>query len=206
MAIRFERNLENPERRIEREERVSQINLKSSFGDGDPYEDEFDKKLDENERYLKNSERKIENHIKPSKITEFKQSIKVEQQRTETPLSLAYQELDRARQSKNRDDVIKCEDKILDIERREEEREYNLRIAELREMQKGLRESGDTEGLKRFSKMRKTFIREMKYDELNYKIRKLQNSQRLQPSKEKIEQIMKLKEELEELEREEISK
>lgn len=193
MARRFGRNLENPERRIESEGEFSQANLESSLEN--PYEDEFDEKLDE-----------IESRQKPSKREEFMQSIKEEQHRIDTPLSLAYQELNKARQSGIREDIIKAEDRILDLERQEEEKEYNSRIAELRKMQKVARESNDTQGLEKFSKMRKSFIREMKYDELNYKIKKLQNSQRSQPSREKLQQIMELKKELEELETEEISK
>lgn len=46
----------------------------------------------------------------------------------------------------------------------------------------------------------------MKYDELSYKIKKLQNSQRLQPSRAKLQQIMELKKELETLEIDEIGK
>lgn len=193
MARRFGRNLENPERRIENEGDFSQTNLESSFEN--PYEDEFDKKLDS-----------IENHTKVSKRTEFMQSIKVEQTRTDTPLSLAYQELDRARQSGIREDIIKAEDRILDLERQEEERQYTSRIAELKQMQKAARENNDKQGLERFSQMRKSFVTEMQYDELNYKIKKLQNSQRLAPSREKLQQIIELKKELEILEIDGISK
>lgn len=193
MARRFGRNLENPERRIENEGEFSQTNLESSFEN--PYEDEFDKKLDS-----------IENHTKVSKRTEFMQSIKVEQTRTDTPLSLAYQELDRARQSGIREDIIKAEDRILDLERQEEEQQYTSRIAELKQMQKVARENNDTQGLERFSQLRKSFVTEMQYDELNYKIKKLQNSQRLAPSREKLQQIIELKKELETLELDGVSK
>lgn len=194
MARRFERNLENPERRIENEGEFLQTNLENSLEN--PYEDEFDKKLDGIERYKKPS----------TKRTEFMQSIKVEQPRIDTPLSVAYRELDRARQSGIRENVIKAEDRILDLERQEEEKGYNSRIAELKEMQKTVRESNDTQGIEQFKKMRKSFVAEMRYDELNYKIKKLQNSQRLQPNREKLIQIMELKKELEELEMDEISK
>lgn len=190
MAIRFGRNLENPERRIEKEgefaepvKTVEEDDLES------PYEDEFDKKLGT-----------IESQTKPIEREGFVQSIKVEPVRTDTPLSLAYQELDRARRSRVREDIIKAEDKILDLERQEEEKGYNLRIAELKEMQKAARESGDKQQMGQFKKMRKSFIVEMDYDKLNYQIRKLQNSQRLEPSKEKLQQIEELKKELEELE------
>lgn len=193
MARRFGRNFENPERRIESEGEFLQTNLESSLEN--PYEDEFDKKLDS-----------VENHTEVSKRTEFIQSIKVEQPKIDTPLSLAYQELDRARQSGVKEDIIKAEDTILDLERQEEEKGYNLRIAELREMQKKARETNDAQGLEQFKQMRKSFVAEMKYDELNYKIRKLQNSQRLQPSRDKLLQIVELKKELETLEMDQISK
>lgn len=62
------------------------------------------------------------------------------------------------------------------------------------------REANDTEGIKRISQMRRILIGEMDYDELNYKIKKLQNSQRLSPSPEKVKQIVELKKELEALE------
>lgn len=193
MARRFGRNFENPERRIENEGEFSQTMFESSLDK--PYEDEFDKKLDS-----------VENNTKVSKRTEFMQSIKVEQSRTDTPLSLAYKELDKARQSGNREDIIKAEDRILDLERQEEEKQYKSRIAELKQMQKTARENGDTQGLERFSQMRKSFVTEMQYDELNYKIKKLQNSQRLAPSKEKLQQIVELKKELEILELDCVSK
>ncbi len=193
MARRFGRNLENPERRIESEGEFLQTNLESSLEN--PYEDEFDKKLDS-----------VENHTKVSKRTEFMQSIKVEQPRIDTPLSLAYQELDKARQSGIREDIIKAEDRILDLERQEEEQQYTSRIAELKQMQKVARESNDTQELQRFSQMRKSFVKEMQYDELNYKIKKLQNSQKLAPSREKLQQIIELKKELETLEIDGISK
>ena len=193
MARRFGRNLENPERRIESEGEFLQTNLESSLEN--PYEDEFDKKLDS-----------VENHTKVSKRTEFMQSIKVEQPRIDTPLSLAYQELDKARQSGIREDIIKAEDRILDLERQEEEQQYTSRIAELKQMQKVARENNDTQELQRFSQMRKSFVTEMQYDELNYKIKKLQNSQRLAPSREKLQQIIELKKELEILEIDGVSK
>lgn len=193
MARRFGRNLENPERRIESEGEFLQTNLESSLEN--PYEDEFDKKLDS-----------VENHTKVSKRTEFMQSIKVEQPRIDTPLSLAYQELDKARQSGIREDIIKAEDRILDLERQEEEQQYTSRIAELKQMQKVARENNDTQELQRFLQMRKSFVKEMQYDELNYKIKKLQNSQRLAPSREKLQQIIELKKELEILEIDGVSK
>lgn len=46
----------------------------------------------------------------------------------------------------------------------------------------------------------------MSYDELNYKLKKLQNSQRLEPSNEKLKQIVALKQELDALELEELNK
>ena len=46
----------------------------------------------------------------------------------------------------------------------------------------------------------------MQYDELNYKIKKLQNSQKLEPNREKLQQIIELKKELETLEIEGINK
>lgn len=192
MVRRFGRNFENPERRIENEE-FSQTTFESSLDE--PYEDEFDKKLDSFEIRKQNSKR-----------NEFLQEIKVEQLQIDTPLTLAYKELDRARQSGIKEDIIKAEDRILDLERQEEEKQYTSRIAELRQMQKTARENGDTQGLKRFSQMRKSFVTEMQYDELNYKIKKLQNSQRLAPSREKLQQIIELKKELETLELDGVSK
>ena len=203
MARRFERNLENPERRIEIEGEFSQTNnIEESLEN--PYEDDFDKKIDR----AKDSRDSAKDYSKVSKRTEFMQSIKVkvEPSKIDTPLSIAYQELDKARQSGVREDIIKAEDRILDLERQEEEKEYNLRIAELNKMQKAARETNDTQGLEQLKKERQSFIREMKYDELSYKIKKLQNSQRLQPSRAKLQQIMELKKELETLEIDEIGK
>ena len=193
MARRFGRNLENPERRIESEGSFSQTDLESSLES--QYEDEFDKKLDE-----------IDRLEQPSKRAQFIQSIRVEQPRIDTPLSLAYQELDRARQSGVKEDIIMAEDKILDLERQEQEKGYTSRIAELKEMQKTARETNNPQALEQFKKKRQSFVKEMRYDELNYKISKLQNAQRIQPSKDKLQQIVELRKELETLETGEISK
>lgn len=197
MARIFGRNLENPERRIETEGDFTSV-VSESFpsNEYDDYEDEFDKKLDEAEAHEPSSAKKAE----------FIQSIKVEQPRVDTPLALAYKELGRARQTRDKEAIIKAEDKILDLERQEEEKEYHLRIAELKKLQKEARQSNNPQDLKRFSQMRTSFVKEMKYDELNYKISKLQNSQRLNPSREKLQQIIELKKELEELEMEQMSK
>ena len=198
MARRFGRNLENPERRIENEGKFSQED--SVVTVENPYDDEFEKKLEvlQSGEFVRGMSKLL--HEEPSKREEFMKSIKVEQTQIDTPVLLAYQELDRARQSGDRDSIIKAEDHILDLEREEEEKGYNLKIKELREMQKSARDANDVKRLAQFKKMRQAFLKEMKYDELNYKIRKLQNSQRLQPSKEKLQQIMELKRELEELE------
>lgn len=42
----------------------------------------------------------------------------------------------------------------------------------------------------------------MRYDELNYEKKKLQNIQKLEPSKENLQKIMDINKELEELEKE----
>lgn len=195
MARRFGRNLENPEGNIENEGNFVEEKIEDSMDN--PYDDDFDKRLDGIEK----TEQKFS-----STRAKFMQSIKVELPKTYNPLAQAYQELDRARQSGVKEEIIGAEDRILDLEREEEEKGYSSRIAELKQMQRELRERNDTEGLKRFSQIRKNFITEMKYDELNYKIKKLQNSQRLAPSREKLQQIMELKRELETLEMDSISK
>ena len=195
MARRFGRNLENPEGNIENEGNFVEEKIEDSMDN--PYDDDFDKRLDGIEK----TEQKFS-----SNRAKFMQSIKVELPKTYNPLAQAYQELDRARQSGVKEEIIGAEDRILDLEREEEEKGYASRIAELKQMQRGVGERNDTEGLKRFSQIRKNFITEMKYDELNYKIKKLQNSQRLAPSREKLQQIMELKRELETLEMDSISK
>jgi len=185
MARRFGRIFENPERRIENEGDFTQTTRAEKFD-----AEEANKKLD---AYF--------NTAKPSKREQFMEDIKVEPvQEQDTPLTLAYKELDRARQSGNKEDIIKAEDRILDLERKEQEMEYKLRMDEIKQMQKEAREANDAEGSKRISQMRRQLIGEMDYDELNYKIKKLQNSQRLSPSPEKLKQIVELKKELEELE------
>ena len=193
MARRFGRNLENPERRLENEGKFNQTIIGSSMDNS--YEDEFDKKLDA-----------WESRDTSSKRSKFLQEIKVEQPQIDTPLSLAYKELDRARQSGNREDIIRAEDKILDLERQEEENGYKSRIAELKQMRDIARVNGDKQALAKFSQMRNSLATEMQYDELNYKIKKLQNSQKLAPSREKLQQIIELKKELETLELESFSK
>lgn len=94
---------------------------------------------------------------------------KVEQPQEDSPLMIAYRELDKARKSGDREEIIKAEDRILDLERQK-------------------------------------FVSEMSYDELNYKLKKLQNSQRLEPSNEKLKQIVALKQKLDALELEELNK
>ena len=119
---------------------------------------------------------------------------------------IAYRELDRARESGDREAIIKAEDRILDLERQEQEREYTTRIAELKKLQQKARESGDSELLAQFKKERQKFVKEMNYDELNYKLRKLQNSQRLEPSNENLKQIVALKQELDAMEHDSLNK
>lgn len=207
MAKRFGRNLENPEGRITNEgNEGNELNdtLEGLNDDG------FEKKLDEFKRLNKFYKlSKDDNHIADlfdSEKKEFMQRIKVEQHESDTPISLAYQELDRARKSRNREEIIRAEDRILDLEREEEEKNTHQELQELEQRQKKAIESGDKQELDRVERRRKRFIIEMKYDELNYKIKKLQNSQRLSPSKEKIQQIMELKNKLETLEHDGVSK
>lgn len=210
MARRFGRNFDNPERRSDSvENSVVDTTMHSIESD---YEDDFDKKLDALEE--KNSD--LGNRIKKqtnsaektanAKRNTFLQEIKVEQPQENTPLMVAYRELDEARKSGNREDIIKAEDKILDLERQEQEREYTARIAELKKMQQKARESGNLQLLAQFKNERQKFVSEMNYDELNYKLKKLQNSQRLEPNNEKLKQIMALKQELDALELESLNK
>lgn len=216
MARRFGRNFENPERRIE--------NVEESFYDTitnpieSSYEDEFDKKIDMVEEMNGDTSEKndfwnrIKKQVNSAERTTntqrkaFLQEIKVEQPQEETPLMIAYRELDRARESGDREAIIKAEDRILDLERQEQEREYTTRIAELKKMQQKARESGDSELLAQFKKERQKFVKEMNYDELNYKLRKLQNSQRLEPSNENLKQIVALKQELDAMEHDSLNK
>lgn len=194
MRMRFERNIENPERRIEEEGEFLEKVTSKIIGDDleDPYEDEFDEMLDE-----------AKHQTKPAQKDTFTQSIKVEQSKIEdTELIIAYQELDRARRSRIKEDIIRAEDRILDIERNEEEKEYHLRIAQLKEMQRKARETGNKQDMEQFKKRRRAFITEMKYDELIYKINKLQNAQRLEPREKRLQQLIELKKELREVEKE----
>lgn len=216
MARRFGRNFDNPERRIDSVE--SSVNDTTMHPIESNYEDDFDKRLDmledkDNDTSEKNDfwnriKRQVNNTERPQNTQRntFLQEIRVEQEQDETPLTIAYRELDIARRSGVRKDIINAEDRILDIERQEEERQYNIRISELKEMQKKARESGDSEALTYFKKERQKFISEMKYDELNYKLRKLQNSQRLEPNNEKLKQIVALKQELDALELESMNR
>lgn len=215
MARRFGRNFENPERRIE--------NVKENINDTTAsielsYEDDFDKKLDKAEKMQSDTSEKNNfwsrikkqgNNAERTTNTQrnaFLQEIKVEQPQEDTPLMIAYRELDRARKNGDRGDIIKAEDRILDLERQEQEREYTTQIAELKKIQQKARESGDSELLSQFKKKRQKFVSEMKYDELDYELKKLQNSQRLEPSNEKLKQIVTLKHELDALELEALNK
>lgn len=210
MARRFGRNFDNPERRFDSVEN-SAVDTTMHSIESD-YEDDFDKKLDALEE--KNSD--LGNRIKKqtnsaektanAKRNTFLQEIKVEETQENTPLMVAYRELDEARKSGNREDIMKAEDKILDLERQEQEREYTARIVELKKMQQKARESGNLQLLAQFKNERQKFVSEMNYDELNYKLKKLQNSQRLEPNNEKLKQIMALKQELDALELESLNK
>lgn len=210
MARRFGRNFDNPERRFDSVEN-SAVDTTMHSIESD-YEDDFDKKLDALEE--KNSD--LGNRIKKqtnsaektanAKRNTFLQEIKVEETQENTPLMVAYRELDEARKSGNREDIMKAEDKILDLERQEQEREYTTRIVELKKMQQKARESGNLQLLAQFKNERQKFVSEMNYDELNYKLKKLQNSQRLEPNNEKLKQIMALKQELDALELESLNK
>lgn len=188
MARIFERNLENPERRIEKEGDFSQI----IDSNEEPYEDKFDEMLDSVEGRKKEQ----------SKREQFINDIKVEQPSEETPLTLAYKELDNARKCMSKEDIIKAEDKILDLERQEQKKEYKVRMIELKQMQQMARTSNKPELMNEFKKKRQAFVKEMDYDRLTYEIAKLQNSQRLSPSKDTLQQIIELKEELALLEQE----
>ena len=194
MASRFGRNFENPERRIENNGDFQEVkNDETMHVDVS----EIDKRLDKFFRTKTDTPREA-----------FMERIKVEQEQPKEndPLILAYQELDRARRSGNREDAIKAEDRILDIERNGQEKEYKECIAHLKQMQRDARDSNDTEMLKRVSELRKKLIAEMDYDELNYKIKKLQNSQKLCPSPNTLRQIIELKKELEALQQDGIGK
>jgi len=213
---RFGRNFDNPERRIDSvENSVNDATMNSIESD---YEDDFDKKLDMLEEKSSDTTEKSDllNRIKKqansAEITTntqrnaFLQEIKVEQPQEDTPLMIAYRELDKARKSGDREEIIKAEDRILDLERQEQEMEYTTRIAELKKIQQKARESGNSDLLAQFKKERQKFVSEMSYDELNYKLKKLQNSQRLEQSNEKLKQIVALKQELDALELEELNK
>lgn len=216
MVRRFGRNFDNPERRIDSvENSVNDATMNSIESD---YEDDFDKKLDMLEEKSSDTTEKSDllNRIKKqansAEITTntqrnaFLQEIKVEQPQEDTPLMIAYRELDKARKSGDREEIIKAEDRIWDLERQEQEMEYTTRIAELKKIQQKARESGNSDLLAQFKKERQKFVSEMSYDELNYKLKKLQNSQRLEPSNEKLKQIVALKQELDALELEELNK
>ena len=216
MVRRFGRNFDNPERRIDSvENSVNDATMNSIESD---YEDDFDKKLDMLEEKSSDTTEKSDllNRIKKqansAEITTntqrnaFLQEIKVEQPQEDTPLMIAYRELDKARKSGDREEIIKAEDRILDLERQEQEMEYTTRIAELKKIKQKARESGNSDLLAQFKKERQKFVSEMSYDELNYKLKKLQNSQRLEPSNEKLKQIVALKQELDALELEELNK
>lgn len=134
MARRFGRNFDNPERRIDSvENSVNDATMHSIESD---YVDDFDKKLDMLEEKSSDTTEKSDllNRIKKqansAEITTntqrnaFLQEIKVEQPQGDTPLMIAYRELDKARKSGDREEIIKAEDRILDLERQEQEMEY----------------------------------------------------------------------------------
>lgn len=181
MALRFGRNFENPEGKIEKVETTIESDLE------DPYDDKFDEKMD-----LYESQQR-------ARTNTFKESIKVEIEHEDTPLSLAYKSLDIARRTNNKEEILKAEALILDLERQEEIEDYRQQMSELDIAEQNLQSLNDTSGLNDIAKSRQKLLRDGKYDELNYKLKKLQIQQRLSPSRTIVEQIRDLQKQLDEL-------
>ena len=200
----------NPERRIERKGDFSQTeNAKTIEIDTN----KIDERMTKNEASNGNDQnvkwQGFSNKVN-SPRQKFIESIRVEEEpeqtKNEDPLTLAYQELDRARCSGSRDGIIKAEDRILDLEKAEQDKEYRLRIKEIKEKLAEARVNGALEAVRNATEARKNLIAEMKYDELNYQIKKLQNSQRLSPNNETLKRIGELNKELQELQQNQLSR
>jgi len=181
VGLRFGKNFEKPEGKIERVETNIESNL------DEPYDDLFDEKM-----------ALYESQQKASTKT-FKESIKVEVEHEDTPLSLAYKALDIARRTNNKEEILKAEELILDLEREEELKDYRRQMSELDTAEQNLQSSNDISGLNDISKSRQKLLRDGKYDELNYKLKKLQIQQRLSPSRTTVDQIRNLQKQLDEL-------
>lgn len=181
MALRFGRNFENPEGKIEKVDTTIESDL------DEPYDDKFDEKMD-----LYESQQRVSTNT-------FKESIKVEIEYEETPLSLAYKALDIARRTNNKEEILKAEELILDLEREEELKDYRQQISDLDIAEQNLQSLNDTSGLNDIAKSRQKLLRDGKYDELNYKLKKLQIQQELSPSRTIVEQIRDLQKQLDEL-------
>lgn len=180
MGLRFGKNFGKIEK-VERVETAIESNL------DEPYDDKFDERM-----ALYESQQKANTNT-------FKESIKVEVEQEDTPLSLAYKALDIARRSNNKEEILKAEELILDLEREEELKDYRQQMSELDTAEQNLQSLNDISGLNNIAKSRQKLLRDGKYDELNYKLKKLQIQQRLSPSRTTVEQIRNLQKQLEEL-------
>ena len=195
MSRFFREFRENPERNIENIERVNDDN--NTPAKNIPNKSGKD---DIDEKFSKGSKKSIFGEVKKEKS--LKEEIKVVVDTKDTPLTMAYRKLDLARRSGDRISIINAEDEILDLQYKEVEQENNKKIHEFKQMQSELKKNGDVEGLKQFKSKRKAFMYQMKSDELNYQKQKLQNIQRLNPSKENYQKILDINKELSDLESE----
>ena len=199
MSRFFREFRENPERNIENIERVNDDNntpaknIPNKSG-----KDDIDEKLLIMSQFSKGSKKSIFGEVKKEKS--LKEEIKVVVDTKDTPLTMAYRKLDLARRSGDRISIINAEDEILDLQYKEVEQENNKKIHEFKQMQSELKKNGDVEGLKQFKSKRKAFMYQMKLDELNYQKQKLQNIQRVNPSKENYQKILDINKELSDLE------
>ena len=181
MALRFGKNFEKFDKKIESIESAVEANL------DEPDDDKFDERM-----ALYESQQKASTNT-------FKESIKVEVEHEDTPLSLAYIALDEARRTNNKEEFLIAEELILDLEREEELKDYRQQMSDLDIAEQNFQSLNDTSGLNAIAKSRQKLLRDGKYDEINYKIKKLQFRQRVNPDRAIVNEIRELQKILDEL-------
>lgn len=156
-----------------------------------------------NEKKVNKGESVVYNHKGEN---DFKKSIKVEKMPEETPIMKAHKELEIAKQKGDYTLILKAMEKLIDIQREEQAKEYQEKAQEFIKKQKELLIKNDQEQINKFNQQKEQYYNKMRINELNYKINKLMIQQKLKPSQETQLEINKLKHKLNEMQKEEMQK
>ena len=177
---------------------------------------EIEGKIDFKDENVKYNKSKVLNEKKVSKEesvvynhkgeNDFKKNIKVEKMPEETPIMKAHKELEIAKQKGDNTLILKTMEKLIDIQREEQAKKYQEKAQEFIKKQKELLIKNDQEQINKFNQQKEQYYNKMRIDELTYKINKLMIQQKLKPSQETQLEINKLKNKLNEMQKEEMQK